>query len=84
VPQSVHVLIHPRGVNLHFSHGRVTNYWRGSSRATAHLLEAMHYRGLVRVARRGRGIRIYAPCEHAAHSRDAGARLAHIDALVDV
>src|SRR6476619_1271163 len=43
--------VHPREVDRHFSHGRVTNYWGGSSSATTHLLEDMHYRGLVRVAR---------------------------------
>jgi uncharacterized protein len=32
---------HPRDVDLHFSHGRVTNYWGGSSRAATHLLERM-------------------------------------------
>jgi len=75
---------HPREVDLHFSHGVVTNYWGGSSRATTHLLESMHYRGLVRVVRRDRGVRIYATREHAVHPRDPGARRAHIDALVDV
>src|SRR5258706_9165666 len=47
--------VHPREVNDHFSHGTVTNYWGGSSNATTHLLDAMHYRGLLRVARRDRG-----------------------------
>jgi len=37
----------------------VTNYWGGSSNATTHMLEVMHYRGLLRVARREKGIRIY-------------------------
>ena len=31
-------------------HGRVTNYWGGSSNATTHLLDLLHYRGLLRVA----------------------------------
>ena len=39
---------------------RVTNYWGGSSNATTHLLERMHYRGLLRVVRRDAGIRVYA------------------------
>ena len=56
--------VHPRAVDRHFSHGSVTNYWGGSSSATTHLLEAMHYRGLLRVARREDGIRIYEPHEH--------------------
>ena len=75
---------HPREVDQQFSHGNVTNYWGGSSRATTHLLEDMHYRGLVRVVRRDRGIRIYAAREHDAQPRDAGARRTQIDALVDV
>src|SRR3954468_14409046 len=51
---------HPRLVEAHFAHGRVTNYWGGSSNATTHLLDAMQYVGLLRVVRRDRGIRVYA------------------------
>jgi uncharacterized protein YcaQ len=75
---------HPREVENHFSHGRVTNYWGGSSNATTHLLDAMHYQGLLRVVRREAGIRIYAAHEHATGPDDASARRARIDALVDV
>src|SRR6187455_3375025 len=49
--------VHPREVDAQFAHGRVTNYWGGSSNATTYLLERMHYRGLVRVVRRDTGIR---------------------------
>ena len=76
--------VHPREVDAHFSHGRVTNYWGGSSAATTHLLEDMHYRSLLRVARRERGVRIYAVHEHAPGPVDAASRAAHVDALVDV
>jgi uncharacterized protein len=76
--------VHPREVDAHFSHGRVTNYWGGSSAATTHLLEDMHYRSLLRVARRERGVRIYATHEHGAGPGDAATRAAHLDALVDV
>ena len=76
--------VHPREVDDHFSHGRVKNYWGGSSNATTHLLDAMHYRGLLRVARRESGIRIYAAHEHGPGSDDAAERRARIDALVDV
>ena len=79
-----HGAVHPRDVDAHFSHGTVTNYWGGSSNATTHLLEAMHYRGLLRVVRREAGIRIYAVHEHAAGPRDAATRAGHLDALVDV
>ena len=76
--------VHPREVDEHFSHGTVTNYWGGLSRATTHLLDAMHYRGLLRVVRREAGIRIYAAHEYDATPRGAATRCAHLDALVDV
>jgi uncharacterized protein YcaQ len=76
--------VHPREVDRHFSHGTVTNYWGGSSNATTHLLDAMHYRGLLRVVRREAGIRIYAAHEHRQAPNDAVARRARLDALVDV
>jgi uncharacterized protein YcaQ len=76
--------VHPREVDEHFSHGTVTNYWGGSSTATTHLLEAMHYRGLLRVVRREAGIRIYGAHAHDARPRDAATRHAQLDALVDV
>src|SRR5262245_17329023 len=74
---------HPRDVDRHFSHGRVTNYWGGSSRATTHLLEQMHYRGLVRVVRRSQGVRVYAVRDETAPPDSAAAR-ARVDQLVDV
>src|SRR5437762_290799 len=79
-----HGSVHPREVDNHFSHGTVRNYWGGSSNATTHLLDAMHYRGLLRVARREAGIRIYAAHQHAPGPTDAATIHARIDALVDV
>jgi uncharacterized protein YcaQ len=76
--------VHPREVDEHFAHGTVTNYWGGSSSATTHLLDAMHYRGWLRVVRREAGIRIYAAHQHPEGPRDAAGRRAHLDALVDV
>jgi uncharacterized protein YcaQ len=76
--------VHPRDVDAHFAHGRVTNFWGGSSSATTHLLELMHYKGMVRVARRDNGIRIYAPQQHGAGPRGAAARRQTLDALVDL
>ena len=63
---------HPRIVEAHFAHGRVTNYWGGSSNATTHLLDAMHYRGLLRVRRRDSGTRIYEAVESPRRRRLAG------------
>jgi uncharacterized protein YcaQ len=79
--------VHPREVDNHFSHGTVKNYWGGSSNATTHLLDAMHYRGLLRVARREKGVRIYMAPQHELSpdaGRDICAPSARIDALVDV
>ena len=76
--------VHPREADAHFAHGRVTNYWGGSSSATTHLLVDMHYRSLLRIARRESGIRIYAVHEHLPGPSDAATRVAHMDALVDV
>ncbi len=75
---------HPREVDARFTPGTVTNYWGGSSSATTHLLEAMHYKGLLRVARREAGIRVYAVHQPAPGPGGAAARRAHLDALVDV
>ena len=76
--------VHPREVDEYFAHGKVTNYWGGSSNATTHLMDAMHYRGMLRVLRREKGIRIYAPREHQKVALSAAERRARIDALVDV
>ncbi|RPJ77232.1 MAG: winged helix-turn-helix domain-containing protein [Acidobacteria bacterium] len=75
---------HPREVDGHFAHGTVTNYWGGSSNATTHLLEGMHYCGLLRVVRREAGIRIYAAADHPPPPADAAARRSRLDALVDI
>lgn len=76
--------VHPREVDEYFAHGKVTNYWGGSSNATTHLMDAMHYRGMLRVLRREKGIRIYAPREFQKTPISAAERCARIDALVDV
>jgi len=79
-----HGEVHPRQVDDHFSHGKVTNYWGGSSNATTHLLDAMHYSGMLRIARREKGIRIYKAHEYERPVLTSAERRARIDALVDV
>lgn len=79
-----HGRAHPRDVDRHFAHGNVTNYWGGSSRATTYLLEEMHYRGLVRVVARERGVRIYAAREQTARPDGPLVRHTQIDKLVDI
>ena len=76
--------VHPREVDAHFAHGSVTNYWGGSSSATTHLLDDMHYRGMLRVVRRDNGIRLYAAHEHPPRAADPALHREQLDALVDV
>ena len=76
--------VHPRDVDDHFAHGRVVNYWGGSSNATTHMLDGLHYRGLLRVVRRDAGIRVYGVREPTAAPADARARRAQLDALADI
>src|SRR5580698_6283458 len=79
--------VHPREVDAHFLHGRVTNWFGGSSNATTQLLDHMHYRGLLRVARRDGGTRVYIardnPAEGIGGDRKAPAA-AGMDALIDI
>lgn len=76
--------VHPREVDQHFAHGRVRNYWGGSSNASTQLLDGLHYRGLLRVQRREGGIRVYAATAHAPADDSPGARARRATALVDL
>jgi uncharacterized protein YcaQ len=51
---------HPRDLEAHFGRERAVNAWGGFSKATTRVLEALHHHGLLRVAERRDGIRIYA------------------------
>jgi hypothetical protein len=73
-------VVHPKDVDAEFAHGRTMNWFGGTSNASTQLLDDMHYRGLLRVARREGGVRLYAVRE--ATPPPADARAAH-DALVD-
>ena len=75
--------VHPREVDAHFAHGKTTNWFGGSSNASTQLLDGMHYRGLLRVAGRASGTRMYALREASAPVDKAGIA-ARLDALVDV
>jgi uncharacterized protein len=80
--------VHPREVDAHFAHGKVTNWFGGSSNASTQLLDVMHYRGLLRVARRDAGTRVYAACASAPApdeaALDAATANLRMDALVDL
>ena len=73
--------VHPREVDAHFAHGRVRNWFGGSSNASTQLLDGMHYRGMLRVAGRVNGIRTYAVSDVQEKSGDP---IQAMDALIDV
>ena len=52
---------HPRVLEAHLGKRRFINAWGGYSKATTHALEWLHWRGLLRIARRENGIRVYHP-----------------------
>lgn len=74
-------VVHPREIDAEFAHGRTRNWFGGSSNASTLLLDGMHYRGMLRVAQRAGGTRMYAVREGGPAPTDPRAAL---DALVDV
>ncbi len=50
---------HPKALERHFGKTSVANYWGGSSNASTRVLEALHYRGALRVHHREKGIKVY-------------------------
>jgi uncharacterized protein len=76
--------VHPREVDAHFDHGKIVNWFGGSSNASTELLDAMHYRGLLRVARREGGTRVYAAREPWPALTDKAEIRARMDAMVDL
>lgn len=50
---------HPRDLNAAFGRQSVGNYWGGSSEAATRALDALRFRGKLRVARRDNGIKVF-------------------------
>jgi uncharacterized protein YcaQ len=75
--------VHPRDVAQQLGSGTETNYWGGASNTTTRLLDQLHYRGLLRVAARDAGIRVYAPAVAPAATRTSDDE-SSLDALIDV
>jgi uncharacterized protein YcaQ len=72
-------VVHPREVDAAFAHGKATNWFGGATKASTQLLDGMHYRGLLRVARREGGVRLYAVRE----ATEPAERDPAMDTLVD-
>jgi uncharacterized protein len=54
-----HGTMHPRTLEAKLGPERVVNAWGGQSKATTRAMERLHRLGLLRIARREKGIRIY-------------------------
>jgi uncharacterized protein len=74
---------YPKEVQAHFNHGRIKR-WGADLNISNHLLEGLHYRGLLRVTRRESGTRVYQAVEHSPQDDSPDARLARAGQLVDV
>ena len=69
-------------MDAHFAHGRVLNWFGGSTNASTQLLDGMHFRGLLRIAGRVNGVRTYGVAAHLPPTELDTAKA--MDALVDV
>ncbi|MFL6429656.1 MAG: DNA glycosylase AlkZ-like family protein [Acidobacteriaceae bacterium] len=70
-------------VQAHFDHGRIKR-WGGNLSVSAHLLEGLHYRGLLRVVRREGGTRVYQTIDHPPQDDSPEARLTRAGHLLDM
>lgn len=66
---------HPRDLAVLGRH-RTVNGWGGHSTATTRVLEALHFRGSLRVARRASGTKVYSLAEPSSHEPRAAAERA--------
>ncbi|RDI18136.1 hypothetical protein DFR41_11552 [Pseudacidovorax intermedius] len=77
-------IVHPREVELHFAHGRRQNPWGGAGNLATHLLDGLHYRGLLRVKRRDSGTRVYEVAAHPPADESPAGRARRAAALIDL
>jgi len=73
---------HPRDLSERFGRERALNGWGSWSAATTRALQSLHYYGLLRVAQRRDGIRVYAPAPAHEEPLSRAARVRRIVALV--
>jgi uncharacterized protein YcaQ len=74
---------YPKDVQAHFDHGSIKR-WGTDLNVSKHLLEGLHYRGLLRVARREAGTRVYEAIDHPPQNDSPDARLARAGQLLDL
>jgi uncharacterized protein YcaQ len=67
--------LHPRELEAQLGKSREVNAWGGYSKSTTRTLERLHYLGLLRIAGRSQGVKIYAPTTITHEAGDAEERL---------
>jgi uncharacterized protein len=72
-----------KDVQTHFDHGSIKR-WGANLNASTHLLEGLHYSGLLRVAQREAGTRVYQAIGHTPQDDSPKARLARAGQLLDI
>jgi len=72
-----------KDVQAHFDHGTLKR-WGADFNVSAHLLDGLHYRGLLRVARRVGGTRVYEASRLSLRREGPKARLARAGRLLDI
>jgi uncharacterized protein YcaQ len=79
---SSHKQLHPRELEAYLGRKREVNAWGGYSKATTRVLQALHYRGMLRIAGRENGIRLYEPTARRHEHIDPGERLKKLVLLI--
>ncbi len=74
--------MHPRELEPHLGRRRQVNAWGGFSKETTRMLEVLHYCGLLRVAGREKGIRIYQAARAQEEYLEPGERLRRLVLLM--
>ena len=73
---------HPTDLAARFGKERAVNGWGGFSKATTRALQGLHYHGLLRVAGRRDGIRVYEAAQPHVEALEAGERARRLVLLV--
>jgi hypothetical protein len=74
--------IHPRELEASLGRERETNAWGGYSKATTRNLQRLHYLGLIRIAGREKGVRLYQRAALQKESLDPDERLRQLALLI--
>jgi uncharacterized protein YcaQ len=74
--------IHPRELEASLGRERETNAWGGYSKATTRSLQKLHYLGLIRIAGREKGVKLYQRADIKHEVIDPGVRLRRLALLI--